>query len=151
MEKLPESLQYFLVFIMALDNLATIVASSIAIYLFVCKRDKIASVFKVLINFSSQVSLNEIRLNLERLNILTANDSDQNEEVVNIFGEILGQIRGNQTLTKQFSTVIPKLEKIAGNRISLKEPDKRSLVSEIRERLRHIDLEYYGDIIGDRK
>ena len=126
-----------------------IIASIIAIYIFVAKRHIISSVLRVLVNFSSQITLVEIKANLERLNDYDANDAEQIENVINILSDILGQIRGNKLLSKHLDEVIPKIIAIAEDRRRLTEPRKRSLVSELRERLRNIDVAKYADMIGE--
>jgi hypothetical protein len=130
----------------------TIVASGLAIYIFFTKRQEIASAFRVLLNFSSQLALGELRLKLDQLNDLSANDPTDKDKVVNIFNDILGQIRGNKVLCIHCADVMPKLVSAAENRrYELTEPRKRALVSELREVLRHVDVESYRDLIGERK
>ena len=141
----------FLKVMALLANVATIGASSIAIYLFLTKRKAIASAFRVLLNFSSQLTLSELRSKFDRLNELTAADPEQIDDVINILNEIVGQIRGNQALAEQFDDLIPKLSSLAEDRRRLNEPRKRALISELRERLRHVNVENYGDLIGDNK
>ena len=68
-----------------LSNVFTIVASAIAIYLFIFKRGAIASAFKVLLNYSSHITLTELRSKLDRLNDLNADEASDKEEIVNIF------------------------------------------------------------------
>ncbi len=133
----------------ALANVFAIIASGIAIYLFVAKREVIYSALRVLVNFSSQMTLAELKAKLERLNDLSANDQEQSDEVINILNEILGQIRGSKHLSKKFSDVIPKVAAIAEGKRRLSEPKKRALVSELRERLRNIDVDNYADLIGE--
>ena len=130
-------------------DIFTIIASGIAIYIFIAKRKVISSALRVLINFSSQITLVEMKTKLERLNDFNANDATQIEDVINILNDILGQIRGSKFLSKQFDEVIPKIVSIAEDRRRLNEPKKRALVSELRERLRNIDVAKYADLIGE--
>ena len=133
----------------ALANVFAIIASGIAIYLFVAKREVISSALRVLLNYSSQITLAELKAKLERLNDLSANDPDQINDVVNILNEIIGQIRGNKILSKQFEEVISKVSDMVGDKRRLSEPKKRALVSELRERLRNVDVDNYADLIGE--
>lgn len=133
----------------ALANVFAIIASGIAIYLFVAKREVISSALHVLLNYSSQITLAELKAKLERLNDLSVNDPNQINDVVNIFNEIIGQIRGNKILSKQFKEVISKVSDMVGDKRRLSEPKKRALVSELRERLRNIDVDNYADLIGE--
>lgn len=131
----------------AVANVFTIVASGLAIYLIIAKRELISSAFRVLLNYSSQLTLSEFGAKLDRLNDYTANDSEQKEEVVNILNEILGQIKGNKLLSKQFKSKLSEIKAFAECRREITEPKKRSLVSELRERLRHINVENYAELM----
>ena len=133
----------------AVSNIFTIVAAGIAIYLFIFKREVISSALHVLLNYSSQITLSEFRTKLDKLNDLSANDSDQQIEVINILNEILGQIKGSKLLSTQFKKNISNIKAFADGKRKITEPKKRSLVSELRERLRHINIENYADLIGD--
>jgi len=134
--------------IQIIANVFTIIASGIAIYLFIFKLDTISNAFKVLLNYSYQITLSELNAKLERLNDLNANDSSHKEEIVNIFNEIVGQIRGNKKLKKEFSGIFKKLSIYAESPNKLTEPKKRSIVSELRERLRHINFKSFDEMIG---
>ena len=126
----------------------TIGASGIAIYLFLFKRQTISSVFKVLVNYSSQITLSELKAKLDRLNNLSVNEPTNKDEIINIFNEIVGQIRGNKTLKKQCSKLLERLTNCAERPKWLTEPRKRSVISELRESLRHINIESMDDLIG---
>lgn len=136
-----------------LSDFFTIIASGIAIYLFVCKRQAIASVFSLLLNYSYQLSLTELKEKLDRLNEYTANDDGENEVIINILHEFLGQVRGNDKLkvimvdqVVSIEGVITKSER--GKKLT--EPVKRALVSEIREKLRHLNVQVIDEITGGR-
>ena len=130
-------------------DIFTITASGIAIYIFIAKRGMISSVFKILMNYSAQLTLAELRGKLERLNDFNASDSVQNEEVVNILNDILGQLRGNKYLAMEFKDLIGKISPYAEGRKKLLEPTKRSIIGELRERLKHVSFEKYGEMAGD--
>lgn len=127
----------------------TIFASAIAIYLFVAKRKSISSVFQLLVNYGYQLSLSEIKEKLEKLNDYNAKDPEQSEQIVNILHEIIGQIRGNNKLSKHFSTLLSELENLVSDRRRLTEPRKRAVVSELRERLRHLNISNIDDLVGE--
>jgi hypothetical protein len=133
----------------AIADIFTIIAAGIAIYLFIYKREAIYSAFRVLINFSFQITLVELKAKLERLNDLSAEDSDEISDIINILNDIAGQIRGSKVLSKQFNELLAKIESISEDKRKLTEPRKRALVSELRERLRNIDVENYSDMIGE--
>ena len=134
-----------------ISNLFTIIASGIAIYIFVVKRDKISSVFKLLLNYSSQITLSELKAKLERLNDLNANESSQKDEVVNTLNEIIGQIRGNKKLSDQCKGILGRTTSLVKYPRKLTEPKKRALVSELREYLRHVNLANFDELIGGDK
>ena len=135
--------------ISAIAGIFTIAASAIAIYIFIAKRQAISSAFRVLLNYSTQLSFIDLQTKLEKLNELSADDPTQVGEVFNILSDILGQIRGSKLLSKHYAEMIPRISTIAGNRRRLSEPIKRALVSELRERLRNIGVENYTDFSGE--
>lgn len=130
-------------------NVFTIFASGIAIYIFFAKREEISSVFNLLINYTHQLSLSEVREKIERLNEYNAKDPEQCENIVNIFNEIIGQIRGNERLKIHFSELLETMESLASDKRRLTEPKKRALVSELRERLRHLNVKSIDNLVGD--
>ncbi|MCK4225042.1 MAG: hypothetical protein KAX39_07660 [candidate division Zixibacteria bacterium] len=134
-----------------LANVLTIVASGIAIYLFVTKRKTVSLAFRALINYSSQMTLSELKAKLDRLNELTADDPQQAQEVRNILGDVTGQIQGNPKLSREFLDVLKKAAKLADGRVDLTEQRKRALVSELRERLRHANIEGLHILMGEKK
>jgi hypothetical protein len=127
-------------------DIATIIASGIAIYLFVAKRGQIAAAFQVLLNYSYQTTLGELTQKLERLNEYNANNQDDVSEIRNILHEIAGQMRGNSAVASAAATLLPRIERLAeAKRIT--EPAKRSLVAEIREVLRNMNVSSLEDYI----
>jgi DNA-binding GntR family transcriptional regulator len=76
-------------------NCFTIVTATIAIYLFKVKGPALSAALNLLLNFSFQTTLGELKEKLERLNEYKAHDVTDNLEIVNIFHELLGQITGN--------------------------------------------------------
>jgi hypothetical protein len=135
----------------AIADILTIIASGIAIYIFWFKRDKISSVIKVLLNYSSQVALSELNAKIERLNDLNANEPTDIEEITNIFYEIAGQIRGNPKLKIFCSDILSKLDGITGKNKKILETTKRSFTAELREKLRHVSINDMDELIGGNK
>ncbi len=131
------------------SNAFTIGASGIAIYLFIFKRKSIASAFQLLLNYSYQLSLSELKEKLERLNDLNASADEQCASVINIFNEIVGQIRGNSKLKKALPDFVKRVEKVLANEGELNEPVKRALVAELRERLRHLNVKNIDPMVGE--
>lgn len=132
-----------------ISNVLTIGASAIAIYLFIVKRKSISSAFQLLINYGYQLSISEIKEKLERLNDYNAKDAEQSEQIVNILHEIIGQIRGNDKLRESFSEILSALETLVSDKRKLTEPRKRAVVSELRERLRHLNITNIDDLVGE--
>jgi hypothetical protein len=132
-----------------ISNIFTVFASSIAIYLFLFKRKTISTVFNLLINYTYQLSLSEVKEKIERLNEYNAKDPEQNEKIVNIFNEIIGQIRGNQKLKVHFTELLVTLEDLVSDKRKLTEPRKRAAVSELRERLRHLNVQSIHNLVGE--
>ena len=131
-----------------LADVFTILASSIAIYLFLFKRQAISSAFKVLANYSLQITFSELNKKIDEINDLNIGEQTDMAEIVNLLNDIVGQIRGNKILRKQCSEILARIEIAVGNTKRLNEQRKRSLVSELRESLRHISIENFDDLIG---
>lgn len=132
------------------SDLLTVVASGIAIFIFFTKKKEISSVFSLLVNYTYQLSLSELKEKLERVSEYNAKDPEQCEMIVNIFHEIIGQIKGNDRLKEHFSAVLLDMEKfVSSKRFSL-EPRKRSIVSELRERLRNVNVQSIDGLVGGR-
>lgn len=132
-----------------ISNISTVLASWIAIYLFLFKREKISSVFDLLINYTYQLSLSEVKEKIERLNEYNATYPEQREKIVNIFNEIIGQIKGNHKLKNHFAEFLATLEVLASDKRKLTEPRKRAVVSELRERLRHLNVQNIDNLVGE--
>jgi hypothetical protein len=133
------------------SNTSTIVASGIVIFVFVTKRKSIVTVFNLLINYTYQLSLSEIKEKLEKLNDYNAKDSEDNEKVINILNEIIGQMKGNDKLKIHFKVFLEGIDGFALGKKKLTEPKKRALVSELRERLRHLNVKNIDNLVGDAK
>lgn len=147
------TLDGFIAAISFLSDMASWIASSIAIYLFVTKRKAIASVFSVLFNYSHQLTLSEIKEKLELLNNFNANEPGHTETISNIFHDLLGQMRGNDKLIVLMSVQIEKLELLFDRDVKVKpitEAKKRALISEIREKVRHLNVQNIDELAGSK-
>lgn len=132
------------------SNIFSIIASGIAIYLFFWKRNVIRSVFDMLVNYTYQLSLSEIKEKLERLNDYNAKDTQGCEIIVNILNEIIGQIRGNITLKTHLNEIMIRMEDLVSDKRKLTEPRKRMLVSELRERIRTLNVQNIDNLVGEK-
>lgn len=131
------------------SNAFTIFASAIAIYLFLFKKETVSRLFRLLLNYSYQLTFSELRAKLDRLNDLRVSEPTDMEEIINLFNEIVGQLRGNKKLGSQCSGCLRKLSGYADHPTTLTEPKKRSIVWELRESLRHIELKSFNELIGE--
>ncbi len=129
-------------------NLLTVIASGIAIYLFFKNRDKLVSALNAITTYSIQLTLSDLKYKVERLNDYTAADKDQANEIINLLNDIEGQIIGNKVPTVALAEQLAKIANFTKNPRLLTEPKKRSLVSELRETIRHIDVSNYNKIIN---
>jgi hypothetical protein len=120
-------------------NVLSIVASSIAIFVFIYKGSEIRAAFSLLLNWSFQLTLTELKSKLERLNEYNASEPTEVEEIRNILHEIAGQIRGNRRLQAASPLIATRLEELANSK-KLTEPRKRAMTSELRETLRSIEV-----------
>lgn len=140
----------FMKWVTLISNIFTIGASGIAIYLFIAKKETINSLFDTLINYTYQLSISEVKEKIERLNEYNAKNAEDFEKIINILNEIIGQIKGNEKLKHHFSDLLSRIERLVANRRSLTEPKKRAVVSELRERLRHLNVKSIDNLVGDK-
>jgi len=122
------------------SGLLTVGSSGIVIYLFIFQKNKIKSVFDLLLNYSFHLTLSELKEKLERLNELRVSDKDGQDAIVNVLSEIAGQIKGNEKLCANFQEILTTIESLIDKR-RLTEARKRSLVSELREKLRTLNID----------
>ena len=128
-------------------NVFTVFASGIAVYIFLINKEKISNAINLLLNYSKQLTLSELKFKIERLNDFTTNETEQKKEVINILSEIAGQIIGNKKIKSELEPQSKKINEFIENSKTLTEPKKRSLVSELRESVRNIDVANYNNII----
>jgi hypothetical protein len=132
-----------------ISNVFTICASGLAIFLFIYKKDTINSLFDTLINYTYQLSISEIKEKIERLSEYNAKNPEELEKIINILNEVIGQIRGNDKLKHHFSELLKRIESLVTDKRRLTEPRKRAVVSELRERLRHLNITSIDNLVGE--
>ena len=130
-------------------DILTIVASLLAIYIFLTKRSEIASFLKTISTFVHQTSLAELRQKLETLSHLNAANAEDLPEIVALFHDICGQVDGSPILAQKFADFAQRVRKSTGKNRTLSEPHKRAFISELREGLRHLDVSSYADSMGE--
>lgn len=135
----------------AFADLFAIAASGIAIYIFLTKRGAITSVFRLLLKYGYQITLSELRSKLDRIADLRVDDEMQKKQIINIMSEVVGQIRGNRKLRSQFAEELKSIERFVISNQPLTEPKKRIIVAQLREGLRHLDMENIDSLTGERK
>jgi hypothetical protein len=131
-----------------LANLMTILASGLALIIYFKNKDKITSAINFILNYSNQLTLTDLKFKIERLNEFNSSDADQKIEVINILNEIEGQILGNSNFKSKLEIQLGKIENFTSNPKLLTEPKKRSLVSELKESVRNLDVSNYNDIVN---
>lgn len=141
-------LELIIKIIALLSGIATLGASSIAIWVYFTKRKSISSVFSLLLNYSHQLTLSDLKENLKALNQYNADNEEEYVKIVNILHDIIGQISGNERLKSHLSSWVVKAGNWLGKRGTYKEARKRNLVSELREKLRNLNVGNIDDLIG---
>ncbi|MFL9976057.1 hypothetical protein [Paraburkholderia graminis] len=142
-----EKFKLFSDLLAAAANIFTVLASGLAIYVFLLNRKKLAAALDLLLSYSFQTTLGELKEKVERLNEYNANEPDDVPEIRNILHEISGQIRGNGRLTAKIPRLAEKIDKLA-NAKRIAETSKRSIVSETREQLKNIQITNIETIAG---
>jgi hypothetical protein len=134
----------------AIADVFTIVASGIAIFVYLRHRGEIVAAITLLLNYSYQTTLAELKEKLERLNEYTANEPTHIPEIQAILHEIAGQIKGNSRVARAGADrdLVSRLERLANGK-KLTEPSKRSMVAEVREFLKTLNVDSVKDIFGE--
>lgn len=132
-----------------LSNLLTIFASGLAIFLYFRNKAKISSALKFLLNYAFHLTISELKNKIERLNDHNVNTQEGKKAVIEILHEIEGQIQGNEKLRILMSKQFTKVKDFNDFPSNLSEPKKRSLVSELRESLRNLELDRFKDLNKD--
>ena len=131
------------------SDFGTIVASGLAVFIFLTKRRDIGAAFRLILSYSSHITMSELKFKLESLNNLDGNKTSDRSEIKAIMGDIAGQMRGNKILQKNNPELISELEGYINGTKNLTEPNKRSIASQLREILNQQRIDEYGDLIGD--
>ena len=88
---------------------------------------------------------------MDEINTLTADDPDQKREIINILNDIEGQLRGNKLLKENCKEILLHIIDYTSDSVKLTEPKKRSLISELRENLRTLNIENYSKLLGSKQ
>lgn len=131
-----------------IDSVISIILASIGVYIYSTKRKSIRGFFNLLTNYSLQNTIHELFEKLNKLNDFSADDKNRvvKNDIQCLLQEIKGQIEGNKFLKDQFVSDFEELHEYFDNSKKLTEPDKRRIVSRIREKLRTLNLETYSDL-----
>lgn len=146
-EDFREGCKIFSDFVAFFSNAFTIGLGVLTLYLFFAKRKEIASAFRLMMNFSYQTTLAELRWKLDKLNEYRVNEPLHVEEIRSLMHDIAGQIRGNRKLNEADPDLAKSLEKFADS--TMTEPKKRSVISNVREKIKNIGIDNFEDIIGN--
>lgn len=138
-------------YIELISNSLTIFTAIIAIFVYYKNKDKISSAINFVLNYSKKLTLTELKYKVERLNDFTTNDTEQKKEIINILSEIEGQVIANAYIKENLKIQLEKINGFIDNSKTLTEPKKRSLVSELRERINNIDISNYQELIHKKK
>lgn len=130
-----------------ISNLLTIAASSVALIVYFFNREKITSAINFLLSYSNQVALSDLRQKIERMNDYNVGDPAGKIEILNLLHEIDGHINGNLQLKEELTEQQNKLNRFTSSPRLLNEQLKRSLVSELKESLRSIDITNYSKVL----
>ena len=128
-------------------NLLSAATGCIALWVFFRKGKEISTAFRLLVNWSFQTTLTDLRGKLDRLNEYNANETTDHPEIRNILQELAGQVRGNTRLRTSAPDLASRLETFA-TRSRLAEPAKRAMVAEMREILRNIQVNSMENNVG---
>ncbi|WP_373493187.1 hypothetical protein [Aquiflexum sp.] len=135
----------FVNFVSFFSNVMTIIASGLVIFLFFKNKSKIKSAFNFLLSYSFHLTLSELKNKIERLNDYNVNSDEGKRAIIEILHEIQGQIQGNEKLRMLMDKQFIKIKEFNDFPFNLSEPKKRSLVSELRESLRNLELDRFKD------
>lgn len=133
-----------------LNVIFSTIAAFIFVYLFYSKRDYILSIYKFLVNYTFQISLNELYKKIDELNQYDADEITHRQKVIEIINEIIGQMRGNPIMVKKCKPILKRLSKYEEQPDLLTNPRKRSLMAELKETLRNINIQSYRELTGDK-
>lgn len=142
-------MDHIIKFVGFFSNVMTIIASGLAIFLFFKNRSKIKSAFNLLLSYTFHLTLSDLKNKIERLNDYNVNSDEGKRAIIEILHEIQGQIQGNEKLRMLMEKQFIKVKDFNDFPFNLSEPKKRSLVSELRESLRNLELDRFKDLNKD--
>lgn len=126
-------------------NIVQISVGVIALYVAWTQRDKISAAFSVLLSYSLQTSLTDLRHWIEKLNEHTVDGTDESKRVRMSLANIFGKIKGNPILYNHFGEKMLKRLKLMMQDLDegkpVTETSKISLCSEIKESLTTLEIE----------
>ena len=132
-------------------NALTIIVSLLAIIIFLTKRKSIATAIKLLLNYSFRSTFSELTSKLDKLVDLRSEDPEQKKEMICLLNDIIGQVKGNKKLPVACDKLIRQFVKYAERPDRVNDPTTRSLVSQLRETLKYIDLKDFDGILGEEQ
>jgi len=136
------------IYLNIIGNIMTILASGLAIFIFFKNKDKIVSAINFILNYSYQITLNDLKVKIDKLNDYTVDNDTSKSELINLFHDIEGQILGNKVLQEKLEPQLKKIVRFTTNPKHQTNPNKRSLVAELRECVRNLDVSNLGDFIN---
>lgn len=128
-------------------NIMEILVGGVALFLAWTQREKISAAFSVLLNYSLQTSLSDLRHWIEKLQESSSEDNDVSKKFRIALAYIFGKIKGNIILNDHFGDRMLKRMKLImddlDNSQTVNETTKISLCSEIKESLATLEVENY--------
>jgi len=134
-----------------LGDLFTVLASALALYLYFFRRGEISAAIKAISNFAYQSTLAELRQKLEVLSNLHANNADQIDDINSTWHDVCGQIEGNPSLVVECAEFVRRVKRTTTRAAPISQPQHRALISQLREKLRHIDVTTFVEALGENK
>ncbi len=130
-----------------LANIIQILFGGTALFFAWTQRDKISAAFSILLGYSLQASLSDLRHWIEKLQESSVEENDPSKKFRTALAYISGKIKGNTILYEHFGDKVLKRlnvmmldlddEKVVTQTI------KMSLCSEIKERLTTLEVKNY--------
>jgi len=128
-------------------NLVSGTAALVGLLVLVIRRRQIAAFLRIVTRNSLSLTIAELGTKMERLNELSAEDADQKREILNILGEVAGQLVANPSLRGSCADVTTKIGTYLRSPHRLTEPLKRSVIWQIRETTRHTDVKDFEGLM----
>ncbi len=129
-------------------NITEITVGVAAIIVAITQRKKISAALAVLLSYSLQASLADLRHWIETLHESSQDDKDKSKKFRSALAHILGKIKGNPTLSKHFGDNMMKRVRVMMTDIDegkqVNETDKISLYSEIKESITTLEVENHN-------